>query len=155
MIIIKLTPIIPERLYNISRVCSFIMFFNHALYVILGGALGTAMRFIVSRMFIDLKLINTLPSFFTYVTFVNVVGSFLMGILMAWIEEHSPSTATDDIKMFLAFGFLGGFTTFSAFSMDVLTLTQKGKIAEAIIYVFISVCLSIFLIFWGYNFASK
>jgi len=127
----------------------------HILYVVLGGAFGTAMRFVVSRFFIDAKLINTLPAFLTYVTFVNIVGSFLMGLLLAWIEEHSPSTVMNDLQYFLAFGFLGGFTTFSAFSMDVLTLVQRGKTFEAGLYVIISVTLSIGLIFLGYNLASK
>lgn len=131
------------------------MFASHALYVVVGGALGTALRFIVSRLFIDAKLISTLPIFFTYVTFVNVVGSFFMGFLAAWIENHIPSTVTQDIKMFVTFGFLGGFTTFSAFSMDILLLVQRGKIYEAVIYIALSVSLSIFLVFWGYNIASR
>lgn len=131
------------------------MLLSHALYVVIGGAMGTALRFSVSRFFIDVKLINHLPSFFTYVTFVNIVGSFLMGFLVAWIEENSPASVMEDVKMFIAFGFLGGFTTFSAFSMDVLTLVQRGKIMESVIYVILSVSLSIFLVFWGYNLASK
>ncbi len=131
------------------------MHLSYAIYVVLGGALGTMLRFVVSRFFIDAKLINTLPSFLTYVTFVNVIGSFLMGILLAWLQDHSPSTTRDSFQYFLAFGFLGGFTTFSAFSMDVLNLVQRGKVYEAVIYVIISVFLSIFLIFMGYNLASK
>lgn len=130
------------------------MVLSHVLYVVLGGAFGTAMRFVVSRIFIDAKLINALPVFFTYVTFVNLVGSFLMGLFVAWMEKHSPSTGVENIKMFLAFGFLGGFTTFSAFSMDVMTLIHRGKVIESIIYILISVLLSIAFIFLGYEVAK-
>ena len=72
---------------------------------------------------------------------VNVLGSFLIGLVAALLAEDA---ATDQPwRLFLATGVLGGFTTFSAFSLDALTLWQRGQPGTALLYVLGSVILSL------------
>lgn len=78
---------------------------------------------------------------------VNVIGSFLLGVLiefsaLAW----SPST---DMRAFLVVGVLGGFTTFSAFSMEVVVLFERGRVDLAALYAIGSVALAILGLFLG------
>lgn len=72
---------------------------------------------------------------------VNVLGCFLMGLLAALLAE-GPG-AGQPWRLFLATGVLGGFTTFSAFSLDALTLWQRGQAGAAALYVAASVLLSL------------
>lgn len=78
---------------------------------------------------------------------VNVLGSFLMGVLIA-LFAHSIQTS-QEIKLFLTTGFLGAFTTFSTFSLDVVTLFERGEVAMAGGYALASVILSILGLFAG------
>jgi CrcB protein len=82
---------------------------------------------------------------------VNVLGSFLMGLLVATLAEGSA--ATQPWRLFLATGVLGGFTTFSAFSLDALTLWQRGQVGAALLYVAASVLLSLAAIAAGFAIA--
>jgi fluoride exporter len=74
---------------------------------------------------------------------VNVVGSLLMGCLAGWLAIRAPGDAGHPARLFLATGILGGFTTFSAFSLDAVVLWQRGESALALAYVMGSVVLSI------------
>lgn len=110
----------------------------HLFYVALGGALGAGGRHLVGQA--ALKAFG--PSF-PYGTFiVNVAGSFLMGVLIAWLAKRGGGTGPE-WRLFLATGVLGGFTTFSAFSLDAVLLWERGEGAGAFFYVFGSVILSI------------
>jgi len=107
------------------------------LIVAAGGALGATGRYgtglLATRWF---------GTYFPFGTLgVNVLGSFLMG--MAVIALASRSGQTPRAALFLMTGLLGGFTTFSAFSLDAITLFEKGRIAAAGVYVGGSVALSI------------
>lgn len=72
----------------------------------------------------------------------NVIGSFLMGILLGVLVGKS-NEASEMFRLFLAVGFLGGFTTFSSFSAETLTLLQNGQIFVAVCNVTISVATGI------------
>jgi fluoride exporter len=74
---------------------------------------------------------------------VNVVGSFLMGFLAGWLAVRAPSDAGHPLRLFFATGVLGGFTTFSAFSLDAVVLWQRGEAMFAFAYIGGSVVLSI------------
>jgi CrcB protein len=63
---------------------------------------------------------------------VNIVGSLLMGLVIGWLSRQSAGYET--LRLFLAVGILGGFTTFSAFSMDLFTLMEKRDIAAMALY---------------------
>ena len=96
------------------------------IYVGIGGALGAMARFGVS---VWLKTAAT--SGFPWATLsVNIIGSLLMGLLMGWLARSGH----DGLRLFLAVGVLGGFTTFSAFSMELVGLLERREAALALLY---------------------
>ena len=78
---------------------------------------------------------------------VNVAGSLVMGLLIAWLARRSAGDT--DLRLLFATGFLGGFTTFSAFSLDAVTLYERGALTAAAGYVIASVTISILALFCG------
>lgn len=102
--------------------------------VALGGALGAVLRF--GTVTATLRLFG--PGFPLGVLTVNVVGSVLMGIAAIYVFERN-----DAIGPFVMTGLLGGFTTFSAFSLDAVALFERGQPGGAGLYVLLSVALSI------------
>lgn len=74
---------------------------------------------------------------------VNVVGSFIMGVLTAWLAFKAGEGWSQPLRLFLTTGILGGFTTFSAFSLDAVMLWERGQAGLAAAYVGASVLLSI------------
>ncbi|PKP69421.1 MAG: fluoride efflux transporter CrcB [Alphaproteobacteria bacterium HGW-Alphaproteobacteria-4] len=105
------------------------------LSVALGGALGATSRYLV-----NIALPRVLGHGFPYATMaVNVLGSLLMGVLVVVLAEKSGNR----FAPFLMTGVLGGFTTFSAFSLDALTIWERGQGALAAGYVLGSVALSL------------
>jgi fluoride exporter len=114
------------------------------VWVALGGAIGSVLRYGV-----NLATPRFLGNDFPWATLtVNVVGSFLMGLLVAFLTEKFADQP--DLRLFLTTGILGGFTTFSAFSLDVFGLMQRGENSVALVYVLASVALSILAVFGGF-----
>ncbi len=74
---------------------------------------------------------------------VNVAGGLAMGLLAGWLALRADWAASQQARLFLATGLLGGFTTFSAFSLDALLLWERGAALQAAAYVAASVALSI------------
>lgn len=74
---------------------------------------------------------------------VNVAGSFIMGALAAWLAFRAGEGWSQPLRLFLATGILGGFTTFSAFSLDAVMIWERGEAGLAATYVAASVVLSI------------
>ncbi len=110
--------------------------------VAVGGAIGAMLRYSVY-----LSSVRILGASFPFGTMiVNVAGSFLMGIATVLLMQRGQAGL---LAPFLMIGVLGGFTTFSAFSLDTLVLIEKGKLALASAYVFGSVGLSILALFTG------
>lgn len=108
-----------------------------------GGALGAGARFLVNVGFAQL-----LGSSFPWATLtVNVVGSFLMGVLVVLVQPVLGGSAL--WRTFLATGVLGGFTTFSAFSLDAFELFERRQPLLAAVYVAGSVGLSIVALMAG------
>lgn len=115
------------------------------LYVALGGAIGAALRFwavsAAGRVFGIAFPYGTLA--------VNILGSLLMGVVIGWMSKSLPHS--HELRVFLAVGLLGGFTTFSAFSLDVLTLIENHQLMQAAAYILLSVCggvCALFLALW-------
>lgn len=108
---------------------------NAYLLVGLGGAVGSMARYGVGRM----VPITGFP-FATLI--VNIVGSFLMGVLIAILSRITVEWS-HEARLLLAVGVLGGFTTFSAFSLDAMTLIERGQWGLAIGYILASVLVSI------------
>ena len=115
------------------------------LYVAIGGALGASLRFIIS---------NFLKNYFSYfpvgTLFVNVLGSLCIGILASYLFNKEISL--EIIKYFLIIGFLGSFTTFSAFSIETIDMFKNGKIFMSFTYIFLSIFLSIFAAYIGISY---
>ncbi len=108
-----------------------------------GGAIGSAARYLVTVLV--QRAIGT--GFPWWTLSVNVVGSFIMGVLVAAIALRWSICQTG--QAFLMIGLLGGFTTFSAFSLDVATLIERNAVLSAGGYVASSVVLSIGALFAG------
>lgn len=113
------------------------------LIVFLGGGIGAALRHGV-----NLATARLLGTAFPYGTLtVNVVGSLAMGLLAAYFALKGD--ATQHWRLFFTTGILGGFTTFSAFSLDAVLLYERGETGLAALYVLASVALSIAGLFAG------
>ena len=112
----------------------------HWIAVALGGALGALARYGISTW------VFTISSHkFPYATLaVNVLGSFLMGILFVLIIEKAALPS--EMRSLLMIGFLGAFTTFSTFSLDALGLWQNGHVFTALIYILATVILCLIAI---------
>lgn len=112
----------------------------HLGYVALGGALGSVLR----------ALLGMVVAFPFGTLGVNVLGSFLIGVAFAsGFAERSAA------HPFLMLGVLGGFTTFSTFSLDALKLVQAGQGGAALGYVLASVLLSVLAVWLGYVAAGR
>ncbi len=112
------------------------------LQVALGGAIGASARYLTSVG--TMRLIG--PGFPWATLAVNVAGSFLMGALVVVLAREG---GTRTFGPFLMTGVLGGFTTFSAFSLDAMTLWERGQAGLATAYVLASVVLSLMAIVAG------
>lgn len=106
------------------------------LSVAVGGALGASLRYLFGVGVF--KLMGPL-SFPVAIIGVNVIGSFLMGVFVVVAAQRGLTY----LSPFLMTGLLGGFTTFSAFSLEAVTLYERGDLGLAILYVSLSVVLAI------------
>lgn len=100
-----------------------------SLSVAAGGAAGAWLRFMAGR------LIGAHP--FPYATLsVNLLGSLAMGLLAGWLARHGEGG--EQWRLLLGVGVLGGFTTFSAFSLEVALMIERGTLAQAALYIALS-----------------
>ena len=116
---------------------------NMMFAVACGGALGAMGRHLISG-----QVMRWAGCGFPWGTLtVNVVGSFLLGLLVEYLAQRW--SATQEIRGFLVVGVLGGFTTFSAFSLDAVLLLERGSLTPAFAYIGGNVLLSIGGMFAG------
>ena len=122
------------------------------IYLFLAGGLGVLARFMSVRW-----VNNLLGSNFPYGTFfVNVIGSLLFGFLSWYIVHRLSNVAqADELRIGLLTGLLGGYTTFSAFSMETLQLLQNGQMTKALMYILLSVIVCIVACFVGVLLAKQ
>ena len=114
------------------------------LLIGLGGFVGSVARFLVSKL-------NTRVDWFSIpigTLTVNVVGSLLIGFLIG-ISEKSP-ILTVELRMFLMVGLCGGFTTFSSFTGENLTLLRNGQFLPLFLYTGLSILLGFTAVYLGY-----
>ncbi|MCL1060155.1 fluoride efflux transporter CrcB [Shewanella sp. Choline-02u-19] len=115
---------------------------SNILFVALGGSVGAVLRYLISIL-----MLQVFGSGFPFGTLVvNILGSFLMGVVYAFgqVSEVSP-----EIKAFIGVGMLGALTTFSTFSNESLLLMQEGYLVKAILNVVVNVGVCIFVVFLG------
>jgi fluoride exporter len=109
----------------------------HVLLVAIGGAVGS-----VARYFVNLWAVRLWGATFPWGTFtVNIVGGLAIGFLSEVIARKF--NASTEMRLLLVTGVLGGFTTFSAFSLDAVGLFERGEMAFSVVYVVASVVISI------------
>ncbi len=106
-----------------------------ALQVALGGALGAVCRYVVN---VAMKALLGIGFPWGTLT-VNIAGSFLMGALVVLLERRGAN----HLAPLLMTGVLGGFTTFSAFSLDTIFLMEEGRTGTALVYMALSVVMSL------------
>ncbi len=117
--------------------------------IMIGGAMGAAMRYLVSN-----GIYSLLGREFPYGTlFVNVLGSFLMGLLTVLLIEKGNIDPL--IKAAILVGFLGAFTTFSTFSIDTLALINKGALSYAFLNMIASVIICVSAVWFGIFIAKQ
>ena len=115
----------------------------NVLLVALGGGLGAALRHGV-----NLVALRLLGPNFPWGTFtINIAGSLAMGIFIELLARRF--SGSEGLRLFVATGILGGFTTFSAFSLDFAVLWQRGEVFPALLYALGSVIVSIVALFLG------
>ncbi|MDX2485372.1 MAG: fluoride efflux transporter CrcB [Pseudodonghicola sp.] len=111
-------------------------------FVALGGALGATLRYLAG-----LGLLRLLghTSFPVAIVIVNILGSLLMGVFVV-VAAHKGLTHLSPLVMT---GMLGGFTTFSTFSLEAVNLIERGDLGQAALYVLLSVVVSILALALG------
>jgi fluoride exporter len=113
------------------------------LLVFIGGGLGSTLRYLVN--IICPKLFG--PAFPYHTFIINISGSTVMGLIAGYLAFKGDAVAS--WRLFLMTGILGGYTTFSAFSLDTAVLYERGELGLALFYVLGSVVLSIAGLFAG------
>jgi fluoride exporter len=112
------------------------------LIVMAGGAIGAALRYSFSRAIPSVEGSWPWPTFA-----VNILGSLLMGLLACWVLKKGASG--EPLRLLLGVGLLGGFTTFSAFSLELVQLIERQQIVTACVYAASSVGLAVCGLFAG------
>ena len=120
------------------------MFIQHLIFAAVGGAIGSALRFSVGAAM--LRFMGPGWPWGTYT--VNIVGSLLMGLVIGWFA-HKSATGAGGAQIFLATGILGGFTTFSAFSLETARMVESKAYTQAALYAGSSVILGVLMVFAG------
>ena len=116
------------------------------ILIFIGGGIGSIARYLVTMIAKNLTNVN-----FPFGTLtINIVGSFLMGIVTALIT-HKITANNESIRLLLAVGFLGGFTTFSSFSMETFTLIEKHEIFYAVANVVTNVTFGLLAAYLGFK----
>lgn len=122
---------------------------NSFILVGLGGAIGAAGRYGLGRMVFRLMG----PGFPWGTLAANVLGGLAMGLLVGWLAARS--SGDEAMRLFLGVGLLGGFTTFSSFSLETLNMIERQDYGPAAGYVLASVVVSIFAVFVGLIIARR
>ncbi|NQX95271.1 MAG: fluoride efflux transporter CrcB [Erythrobacter sp.] len=117
-----------------------------SLLVALGGAIGAVGRFQLGRAVTHWAGPNT--GFPWGTLSANVLGSLAMGLLVGWLARHGGA-GSENLRLLLGVGLLGGFTTFSAFSLEMILLIERGSIGLAMLYAALSVLAGLAALYIG------
>lgn len=116
---------------------------TNILLAAVGGAIGSVLRYLVGVF--TLRWFG--PAFPWGTLAVNIVGSFIIGLMVEMIARRF--NASMELRVFIVTGIIGGFTTWSSFSLDTMVLFERGAIAAAAAYVIGSLVLSFAAVFAG------
>jgi fluoride exporter len=124
----------------------FVSMLASSIAVALGGALGSLGRYWIAELFAALGIVA-----FPWATlFANVTGSFLIGVIATLTGPDGRLLVAPELRQFWMVGVCGGYTTFSSFSLQTLTLAQGGEWARAGLNVVLSVALCLFAVWLGH-----
>lgn len=116
----------------------------NSLIVMIGGALGALSRYQFGRLALHVAGIG-----WPWGTFgVNIIGGFLMGLLAGGLARFNVGGG-EQVRLLIGVGFMGGFTTFSSFSLEVMLMIERGEWGGAAAYALLSVVLSVGALFVG------
>jgi CrcB protein len=115
------------------------------LLVMLGGAIGAGFRYNIGTV----ALRNLGPGYPWGTWLVNVLGGLLMGVLAGTLARQFTVAEGEPLRLFLGVGVLGGFTTFSAFSLETVNMLNRGEAVTAAVYAVSSVAMSVLMLFVG------
>lgn len=117
---------------------------RNLLYIMLGGAIGSALRYLVGLACLNIRLLN-MP----WGTLVaNIAGCLLLGLIWGWLSRTAQMES--QLALFLTIGICGGFTTFSTFSKEALMMLQNSNYWAFVGYVTASIVLGIAFVAVGY-----
>ena len=114
------------------------------IWVGAGSAIGGISRFAIGRWISNIASISFPVSTFS----INIIGSFIIGMLLSLQSKHGLSSAT---MLFLATGFCGGFTTFSTFSLENILLIKQGQLGIAFLYMIASLIVGLAAVYLGFK----
>ena len=124
---------------------------NAIIYVAAGGAIGAVMRYGLSLM-----MMRRLCTGFPYGTLcANILGSFIMGLLFGYVllrhgaQDSADVAMVQNLKLFLGVGVLGGFTTFSSFSIEAVMMLERKAYGSFSAYIGLSLSLSLLAVIAG------
>lgn len=121
--------------------------YRYLIYVIIGSSIGGVARYL-SQEFVQ----KNFPSFIPLGTLsVNIVGSFIIGIIYALAERSKISA---EVRIFIATGFCGGFTTFSSFAFENVRLLEDGEYFNTALYVVLSLVIGFIAVYLGILFTK-
>lgn len=100
-----------------------------------GGAVGAVARYQIGRLVINAIGPNSASAFPWATLGINLFGSLAMGALLGWLARGTMAAeTTESMRLLIGVGLLGGFTTFSTFSAELVAMLQRGQITDALIY---------------------
>lgn len=118
------------------------------LFVALGGGIGSALRYLTSRVVVKLVSGNLI---FLGTFTANIIGSLLIGLLSGWMLINQPDNQT--FRLFFIVGFCGGYTTFSTFAFENMRLIESNQWGLLTAYVLASVVLGVLAVWVGVRLA--
>lgn len=122
-------------------------FAHSSLLVAVGGGFGAWLRHLTGRAWLALAGPATASAFPWATLTCNLAGSLAMGLLVGWLARHG--TGGQGVRLLLGVGVLGGYTTFSSFTMEIVLLIERGALGLALGYVALSVAAGIAALFVG------
>ncbi|QKG70211.1 fluoride efflux transporter CrcB [Erythrobacter mangrovi] len=122
--------------------------FIAALHVFIGGGFGALLRYQLGRAMTHWLGVQAVSTFPWATLAANALGSVLMGVLAGWLARHG-SAGGEQLRLLLGVGLLGGFTTFSAFSLEMVLLLERGQFTFAALYAVLSFALGISGLIFG------